>query len=104
MLKHKLILGVAALVAGVALSGAAQANTVFGSIYNVSDAIAGDAIPANVPAGPADYTCTAPSTPLSFHSAGLYTVGEFIASGGGTLLTGNGGNSLMDTLFNITGT
>jgi PEP-CTERM motif len=103
MLKHKLILGVAALLAGVALSGAAQANTVFGSIYKVSDAIAGDAIPANVPAGPADYTFTAPSTPLSLHSDGLYTVGEFITSGGGTLLTGNGSDTLLDTLFNITG-
>ncbi len=58
-----------------------------------------------MPGRAADVTFTAP-TPLNFASGGLYTIGEFLTSGGATVLTGASelGNTLFDTIFNFTGT
>ncbi|MEO9190511.1 MAG: PEP-CTERM sorting domain-containing protein [Acetobacteraceae bacterium] len=98
----------AAAVAVAGLLPAAAAPTAFGSVYEVTSGVAGNAIPGNVPAGPADVTFTAPSNPLSFNSNGSsdYTIGSFLATGGATILTGAGhlGDTLDGTLFNFTGT
>jgi hypothetical protein len=81
----------------------ADANTITGSIYENAPG-AGDATPANVPAGPADVTFSV-STPINFDSGALYNIGEFLASGGATVLTGFDqlANTLDNTLFNFTG-
>lgn len=99
----KLCIGTA--VALFAFSGLAQAAVVTGSIYENQAAASANATPANVPGGPADVTFTAPS-PLSFTSGGAYTIGEFLTSGGASVLTGGAklGDTLQNTLFNFTGT
>src|SRR5262249_16253965 len=87
-------------------SSTARAGTVNGSIFFFpDDTVPGNAIPANVPATTPDVTFTV-NTPIAFDSAGLFTVGEFLASGGATVLTGaaNLSHTLGDTLFNFTGT
>lgn len=92
--------GAVALLAGAG----AQANVASGSVYEVSQDVAGNATPANVPSGPAAVTFLAP-TPLSFGSGDLYTIGEYLASGGATILTGSGnlGDTLDGTLFDFQG-
>jgi hypothetical protein len=99
---QKLLIGGA--LALLASSSLAHANTVSGSVYEVSQAIASDATPANVPGGPAAVTFTAP-TPLNFFSGNQYTIGEFLTSGAATVLTGSShlGDTLDGTLFNFTG-
>lgn len=92
-----------AVVAALAFSGVASANVLTGKAWNVSGAVAGDATPANVPLTAADYTFSVQGDPLSLSSGALYTVGEFISSGGGTLLTGDGTHSLDNTLWEFTG-
>ncbi len=99
----------AAAVAVAGLLPAAAAPTAFGSLYEVSSAIANSATVANVPTGPADVTFTAPSSPLSFNptnSSSIYMIGSWLGSGGATILTGGGhaGNSMDNTLINFTGT
>ena len=66
------------------LSAVAQAvPTVSGSIWIVTDPIARNAIPANVPATPADVTFRAPSDPLSFDSQPSdYNLLDFLLTGG----------------------
>ena len=88
------------------LAGTARASTVTGSIWENDPTGATNAIPANVPITPPDVTFSAP-TPLNFASGGLYTIGEFLASGNGsTVLSGSSqlGNTLDNTLFNFVGT
>ena len=83
----------------------AQANPITGSIYENDPTGATDATPGNVPAGPANVTFTT-DDPINFSSGGLYTIGEFLASGNGsTILTGAGelGNTLDNCLFNFVG-
>jgi hypothetical protein len=92
-----------ALVAALAFSGVANANVLTGKAWNVSDSVAQNAIPGNVPLTAPDYTFSVQGDPLNLSSGPLYTVGEFIASGGGTLLTGDGTHTLEDTLFEFTG-
>jgi PEP-CTERM motif len=104
MLKQKLMMGAAAFLTTVSVVGAGHA-AIFLSGYNVSSAVAENAIPSNVPATPADYTASAPaSTTFSVDSSPVDTVGMWITSGGGTLLTGDGTHSMDNTLWNITGT
>jgi len=81
--------------------------TIIGSIYEVSSAISQNATPANVPAGPATVTFDLPGTTINFQSPpAAYTIGAFLASGGATITSGlsHAGDSLLDTLFNFTGT
>jgi len=99
----------AAAVAVAGLLPAMAVPTALGSLYEVSSAIANSATPANVPAGPADVTFTAPSNPLSFNptdSSSIYLIGSWLATGGATILTGSGhlGDSMDNTLINFTGT
>jgi hypothetical protein len=87
------------------LVGNAQAS-VIGSIWENNPTAAGNAIPGNVPNSTPNVTFSTVS-PISFSSGGLYTIGEFLASGSGsTILTGSGelGNTLDNTIFNFTGT
>jgi PEP-CTERM motif len=100
----------ALIAATFVVSSAANAD-VIGSIWeNMPDA-AGNATIANVPVTPPNVTFTSP-TPLNFAStvggdpAALYTIGGFLGSGGATILTGAGlaGDTLDNTIFNITGT
>jgi hypothetical protein len=65
-----------------------------------------NAIPGNVPATPADFTARAPSSPLALDigDSTVNTVSDWIGSGGGTVLTGNGAHTLDNTLWNIVGT
>lgn len=89
--------------------GIAQANTISGSLYNVSDATASNAVPANVPAGPADVTFSV-NSPLNFDSrndpSNGYTVGGWLATGGAFNVVGSSGelaSSFNDHLLNFTG-
>jgi hypothetical protein len=109
--KGKVLFAGAALTSAVAVvaSNASAASIASGSIWEVTTAIAMNATPANVPLTTPTVTFTAPSNPLSFDSrlAGNgYTIGGFLATGGGTILTGasHSGDSLDSTLFNFTGT
>jgi hypothetical protein len=98
---RKFLLGTAI---GLFSLSAAQAATVTGSIYENDPTGAGNATPANVPAGTPDVTFTV-SSPIGFASGGAYTIGEFLTSGGATVTSGSGelGNTLDNTLFNFTG-
>jgi PEP-CTERM motif len=99
----------AAAVTAVLVSTPAAANTVLGSAWAVSSAAAMSAIPANVPATPPNMTFTAPSDPLNLDSTiGVngYTPAGFVASGGGTVLTGTAAylnGTLNNNIFEFTG-
>lgn len=97
-----------AVVAAAGLLPAAAAPTAFGSLYEVASSIASDATPANVPAGPATVTFTAPSDPLSFNptdNPSVYLIGSWLATGSAHILSGSShlGNSIDNTLINFTG-
>jgi PEP-CTERM motif len=98
---RKLLIGTAIALFSFSV---AHAATVTGSIYENDPTGAGDATPANVPLTTPDVTFTVTS-PIDFTSGSLYTVGEFLSSGGATVLTGSSqlGNTLDNTLFNFTG-
>jgi len=96
---------VAGLAVTLSVNAANATNTVAGSVYEVSSAIASDATVANVPGSGAVVTFTAPD-PLAFASGSAYTIGEFLASGNGShIVTGAShlSDSMMNTLFNFTG-
>jgi hypothetical protein len=84
-------------------SGQAMA-TVAGSIWVNDTPGSMDATPGNVPGTPADVTFTALS-PLDFVSGPLYTIGEFLSSGGATGVTSDVplSDTLDNTIFNFTG-
>jgi hypothetical protein len=88
------------------LIGTARPDTVTGSIWEDDLTGALDATPANVPGTTPNVTFTT-STPINFASGGLYTIGEFLASGNGSTILGGSselGNTLGNTLFDFTGT
>ena len=101
--KRVIAVSVLALAAALSSSGVAGANTLTGEAWNVSAAVAQAATPGNVPAVAPDYTFTVQGDPLSLHSGNLYTVGEYVTSGGGTLLTGDGTHTLDNTLWEFVG-
>jgi PEP-CTERM motif len=103
-LKHKLMLGAAILMTAVSVGGAAYANVATGAIWENDSIGAGDATPGNVPGTTPDVTFTV-TTPINFASGGLYTIGEFLSSGGANVVTGSGelGNTLDNTIFEFTG-
>lgn len=105
MLKHSLMFGAAVLLTVVSVAGSANANVATGSIWENDSTGASDATPANVPGTTPDVTFSV-TTPIDFASGSLYTIGEFLSSGGATVLTGAGelGNTLDNTIFNFTGT
>lgn len=102
--KHRtLTLAALALASSVAAVGAAQANVVLGKIWENS-AAATDATVANTPLTTPDVTFSI-MDPITLDSGGAYTIGEFLMSGGATVLTGAGqlGNTLQDTFFGFSG-
>jgi hypothetical protein len=106
------LLAVSAIALSAALAATtANANVVTGIGWEVSQTIASNAIPGNVPQpGAPSVTFAAPSNPLSFNSNGTtdYTLGSFLATGGATGVTfHNGaaaGDTLNGTIFEFTGT
>ena len=103
--KAKSLTYVFAASLGMLLISSAEAGTVTGSIWENDVTGAQNATPANVPATTPDVTFST-VTPINFHSGGLYTIGEFLASGSGsTILTGAGelGHTLDNTIFNFVG-
>lgn len=78
---------------------------IIGSIWENQTAASQDATPANVPNTAPDVTFDIPGTDINFQSGPLYTIGEFLASGGATITSGlaDAGNTLNNTIFNITG-
>src|ERR1700759_2908921 len=99
MLGHKLMFGAAVFVTALAAAGSAYANVATGSIWENNTTGAQNAIPGNVPATTPDVTFSV-TTPIDFTSGSLYTIGEFLSSGGATVLTGAGelGNTLDNTI------
>jgi len=98
---------VAGLAVAFWMNAANAANTVTGSVYETTSAIASNATIANVAlAGPVVMTFSAPD-PLNFAvDATHYTIGQFLASGNGsTILTGSShsGDSMNNTLFDFRG-
>jgi hypothetical protein len=91
---------------GALLLSAPVRADIFGSIWENNPGAASDAIPSNVPGSTPDVTFDLPGTSINFESGGAYTIGEFLASGGATITTGasEAGNTLDNTIFNITGT
>jgi len=92
-------------MAGLLLGATAHAD-IIGSIWENNPVAAGNAIPANVPNTTPDVTFDIPGSVINFQSNGQYTIGQFLASGGATILTGAGhaGDILNNTIFNFTGT
>ena len=95
----------AAVVAMSASTRTAWADTISGSIWENDPTGAADATVANVPLSTPDVTFSV-NSPFTFASGGLYTIGEFLTSGGASVLTGASelGNGLDNTLFDFKGT
>lgn len=79
---------------------------ILGSIWENQTAASQNATPANVPATTPNVTFDIPGTAINFQSGGLYTIGEFLSSGGAAITSGasHAGDTLDNTIFNITGT
>ena len=104
MIKRILAASAAALFLGL-LSAAAQAvPIVSGSVWLVGAGEAGNAIPANVPATPADVTFQAPSDPLSFDSRGSpvndYNLLNFLLTGGAFNIVEHTAGALLNSTNN----
>ena len=99
---RKLLIGTA--LALLSFSSVASANTVAGSIWENQAGPSANATPGNVPGSAPNVTFTV-NSPFTFTSGPLYTIGEFLSSGGASVVTGAGelGHTLFDTLFNFTG-
>jgi hypothetical protein len=109
MKKHFVVGALATMVSIVALN-AALANTVLGTGYVTTTTNAQNATPttvAGLPGSAPFVTFSINSNPLSMNDGGGYTLGAFIASGGGTPITyANGatsGTSLGGTLWDFVG-
>jgi len=99
-------LGALASMASIAVASSAHANVVLGSIWENDPTGAGNATIANIP-GTAPNVTFSITDPIGLHSPpGAYTIGGFLGSGGGTILTGAGdaGNTMLNTFFEFTGT
>ncbi len=99
MLSRQTAVATGVALAALFLAGQADAAAT-GAVYLVPESVASD---VDLFAGGSPIiTFTAP-TPLSFASGASYTEGEFLASGGATILTGAGNlNTIMDD--GVTGT
>lgn len=79
---------------------------IYGSIWENDPTGASDATPANVPGTTPDVMFSLAGTDINFESGSLYTIGEFLSSGGAVITSGGSeaGNTIDNTIFNITGT
>ncbi len=109
MLRY-VLMGTAAVGLFATASTANAAPTAVGHLYAVTTSISQNAIPANVPAGPANVVFTAPSNPLSFFentNSNTVSTGAWLASGGATINSSTPGaltRPINNSLLNFTGT
>ncbi len=110
-LKTRILFAIPCLAAFLAVTGAAHASTINGSVWEGASHFPNSLSPT-APAGPASatFTVSSPGNVFNFTGdtgAGSYTIGGFLASGGDTInfLTGSGvaGHSLDNTVFEFTG-
>src|SRR5260370_33221041 len=104
MLKSFVLGGIVTVATLASVSSAFATNAVSGSLWLVSAAVAADATPANVPGTAPNVTFNAPSEPLNFASGPLYTIGEFLSSGGATHIVYNGpapGTTFLNPPFSL---
>ena len=93
--------GVVALAAGLALAAnVAQANVITGSLWRVPEAIAQNAIPANVPGTTPDVTFDV-NSPMNFNASGA-TIGTWLGSGSAFNITENTAGTLAALMDNGT--
>ena len=102
-MRKKLAMLVPILLLAAASAGA---SGITGQIWVVPEATANNAIPGNIPGTPADATFNVANGPIDF-SASLgsgYTIGDFVANGGGTCTDVTAGTcaSAMDNFTNGT--
>jgi PEP-CTERM motif len=121
--KTKLAASAAAGAVTAVLAATPASATVLGSAWAVASSVAQNAIPANVPTTTPDMTFTVPSptnaactgvyagdticADTAYNKSFPYTPGGFVASTGGTVLTGSAAylaSDLDNTLFDFTGT
>lgn len=98
-MKMRKMMFVFALV-GVALAyaGMAQANVITGKLWHVSEAIAQNAVPANVPGTNPDVTFSV-NSPFNFFGDSV-TVGAWLANGLAFNITENTANTLVSLMDN----
>jgi len=97
----KSLIATFALVLQVSLGlGIAQANTISGELWHVSEAISQNAIPANVPGTPADVTFDVTS-PFNFSGTNV-TVGTWLASSSAFNIVENTAGTLASLMDNGT--
>jgi outer membrane lipoprotein SlyB len=92
---------VATALAGVLVwagVGTAQANTISGNLWHVSEATSQNAIPANVPVAPPDVTFLVDS-PFNFNASGA-TVGAWLASSSASSIVENTAGTLASLMDN----
>ncbi len=90
-----------AFAAALALAAtSAQANTITGNLYRVSEATSQNAIPANVPAGVADVVFDV-NSPLDFDASGA-TIAAWLASGSAFSIVENTAGTLASLMDNGT--
>lgn len=88
------------IIAGVLACGtsAAQANTVSGKLWHVSEAASQSAVPANVPVSPPDITFDV-NSPIQFSASGA-TVNTWLNSSGAFNVAENTGGTLASLMDN----
>ncbi|MEO6910237.1 MAG: PA14 domain-containing protein [Edaphobacter sp.] len=110
-LKTRILFAIPCLAAFIAVTGAAHASTINGSVWEGASSYP-HALSPTAPAGPASATFTLSNAGDIFNlhgvsGAGTYSIGTFLTSGGDTVnfLSGAGvaGNSLDNTVFEFTG-
>lgn len=80
--------------------GSAQANVISGSLWRVPEAVAQNAIPANVPVTPADVTFDV-NSPMNFFGSGV-TIGTWLANGSAFNIAENTAGTLVALMDNGT--
>ena len=91
-------------IGSIKTNGTSQSNMITGHLWHVPEAIAENAIPANVPTTSPDVTFDVIS-PLNFNSSSGYTIGAWLTGGGAYNVVENTPgtlNSIMDNY--VTGT
>ena len=89
--------GAAVALAAAFAASPIMANVVSGELWKVPDAVAGNAVPANVPVTPPDVTFDV-NSPLNFTLAG--SVQTFLTSGGAFNIVENTAGTLASSISN----
>src|SRR5262245_25677967 len=88
------------MLMAVACAGVAHANVITGSLYHVPEAVALNAIPGNVPGGPADVTFSV-NSPFNFSGTNV-TVDTWLASSGAFNIVENTAGTLASPMDDAT--